>query len=267
MIRAMQFLPLALLSVLLLATCAGDQESKTRTSASVVQVGIDATYPPFESINPATGQPAGFDVDLIREISRLNGWQMEFVTTSFDKIVDGLTTGEFDIVISAMTITQQRAALVDFSDAYFTAGQSIAVPLEDSSICGAQDLTGKKVGVQLGTTGEMMAQGMEGLHVFSYDNIGQAFDDLAAGNLDVVLNDYPTTKALVQQLGTAKIVGEIMSEEQYGLAVRKGDTEMLQKINRALKEIKDSGRFDSIYARWFGDLPPRSVTADSVGSP
>ncbi|MFH1373960.1 MAG: basic amino acid ABC transporter substrate-binding protein [bacterium] len=267
MIRAMRFLPLALLTVLLLAACAGEQESQTRTSASVVQVGTDATYPPFESINPATNQPAGFDVDLIKEISRLNDWQIEFVITPFDKIVDGLKAGDFDIIISAMTITQKRAALVDFSDAYFTAGQSIAVPLEDSSISGAQDLTGKKVGVQLGTTGEMMAQDMEGLHVYSYDNIGQAFDDLAAGNLDVVLNDFPTTKALVQQLGTAKIVGEIMSEEQYGLAVRKGDTEKLQKINQALKEIKDSGRFDSIYTRWFGSPPSRPVTADSVGSP
>ncbi len=242
-----------LLAMLLLAFgCSSKKETAHTKEGTVLRIATDATYPPFESINPATGQPAGFDIDLMNEICELNGWKPQFIATAFDGIIPGLAAAEYDAAISAMTITPQRAAVVDFSDPYYLAGQSIAVPLDDSTTSGVADLMGKKVGVQLGTTGEMMAKKIEGLHVYSFDNIGAAFTDMSNGNLDVVLNDFPTTKEYIKKLGTAKIVGEILSTEHYGIAVRKGERQLLENINKALKEIRHSGRFREIHIKWFG---------------
>ncbi len=246
--------------------CGGKKETERSGERTVLRIGTDATYPPFESINPATGQPAGFDIDLITEICKLNGWKPQFIATAFDGIIPGLTGGKYDVVISAMTITPQRAAVIDFSDPYYLAGQSIAVPLDDTTISGVGDLIGKKVGVQLGTTGEMMAKRMEGLHVYSFDNIGAAFIDMSNGNLDVVLNDFPTTKSYIKKLGTAKIVGEILSTEHYGIAVCKGKRQLLENINKALKEIKHSGRFREIHVKWFGIPQSEEIVVDSTVS-
>ena len=249
---------------LLLVGC-GQKESSNRGTARILRVGTDATYPPFESINPATGRPAGFDIDLMTEICGVNGWEPQFICTAFDSIIPGLASAKYDAAISALTITPQRAAIVDFSEPYYLAGQSIAVPLEDTTITCAADLAGKRVGVQLGTTGEMMAKKMAGLHVFSYNNIGAAFVDMANGKLDVVLNDFPTTREYIKRLGKAKIVGEILSTEHYGIAVRKGDRETLAKINAALREIKESGRFRDLHVKWFATAQyeePRPAATD-----
>jgi ABC-type amino acid transport substrate-binding protein len=252
--------------LLLVFGCSGEKETERSGERAVLRIGTDATYPPFESMNPATGQPVGFDIDLMKEICKLNGWKSHFIATAFDGIIPGLTSGKYDVVISAMTITPRRSAVVDFSNPYYLAGQSIAVPLDDTTISGVGDLMGRKVGVQLGTTGEMMAKKMEGLHVYSFDNIGAAFIDMANGNLDVVLNDFPTTKAYIKKLGTAKIVGEILSTEHYGIAVRKGERQLLENINKALREIKHSGRFREIHVKWFGTPQSEAMVIDSTVS-
>ena len=254
-----------LMIMLFMVNCSGDKDG-SQDLGQVLRVGTDATYPPFESINPATGQPAGFDVDLITEICKLNGCKAKFVTVPFDSIIPGLVSKQYDVVISAMSITPQRAALVDFSDPYYLAGQSIAVPLDDSTTAGAEDLMGKKVGVQRGTTAELMAKKMEGLQVYSFDNIGTAFADLAQGNLDVVLNDFPTTREYIRMHGSAKIVGEILSTEYYGIAVRKGEQRLLAGINKALKTTKGGERFKEIHVKWFGCPPSADMLTDSVFS-
>ena len=163
-----------------------------------------------------------------------------------------------------MTITPERAAVVDFTDPYYLAGQTIAVPLDDSVTLSVDDLPGKRVGVQLGTTGELMAKKIDGIHVFSFDNIGAAFIDMANGNLDAVLNDFPTTQSYISKHGTAKTVGPILSTEYYGMAVRKGDTGLLGSINGALAQIKESGRYDEIHVKWFGAPPATGLAPDSI---
>ena len=242
--------------------------SKDNTSAdqplhrTVLRIGTDATYPPFETVNVESGQPEGFDIDLITEICRLYGWTPEFIVTPFDGMIPGLNSGKYDVVISAMTITAARAAVVDFSQPYYLAGQTIAVPVGDTVIHGPSDLAGKRVGVQLGTTGELMAKGMADWQVFSYDNIGTAFIDMANGNLDAVLNDFPTTRAYIKAHGTAKTVGEIMSTEHYGMAVRKGDSTLLGQINTALGRLRESGRYDQLHLKWFGAPPVTPVRSE-----
>ncbi|UCG60286.1 MAG: basic amino acid ABC transporter substrate-binding protein [Candidatus Zixiibacteriota bacterium] len=250
------------LGLILLAGCGGGDDDSA-AQRTVLRVGTDATYPPFETVDPETGRPGGFDIDLMTAVCQINGWRPQFIVTPFDGIIPGLRSKKYDAVISAMTITPERAAVVDFSYPYYLAGQTIAVPLDDSVTQGVDDLTGKRVGVQLGTTGELMAKKMDGLHVFSYDNIGAAFIDMANGNLDAVLNDFPTSRAYISKHGTAKTVGKILSTEYYGIAVRKGDAQLLTEINSALDELRDTGRYDRLHEKWFGGPPAQGLAIDS----
>jgi polar amino acid transport system substrate-binding protein len=246
-----------------MAGCGSDDADHV-TERTVLRIGTDATYPPFETVNPETGTPEGFDIDLITAVCELNDWQPEFIVTPFDGIIPGLRNEKYDVVISAMTITPERAVVVDFTNPYYVAGQTIAVPLDDSLTATVEDLVGLRVGVQLGTTGELMAKRMDGLHVFSFDNIGAAFIDMSNGNLDAVLNDFPTTQAYISKHGTAKTVGEILSTEFYGMAVRKGDQTLLDAINKALGEIKSGERYNMLHLKWFDSPPVPGLMPDST---
>ncbi len=248
----------ALVVLVVLAGCEDSEQGSSDDRRTILRIGTDATYPPFEFANEKTGQPTGFDVDLIRAVCRYHEWKPQFIVTPFDGIIPGLNSEKYDVVVSAMTITAERAAVVDFTAPYYLAGQTIAVPPDDTSIQGPEDLVGKSVGVQLGTTGEIMARRMEGVKVYSYDNIGAAFIDMSNGNLDAVLNDFPTTQSYIKRHGTAKTVGRILSTEHYGMAVRKGDSLLLRQLNEALVMLRDSSVYDSLHIEWFGALPQKN---------
>ncbi|MFZ1683202.1 MAG: basic amino acid ABC transporter substrate-binding protein [Candidatus Zixiibacteriota bacterium] len=222
----------------------------------VLRIGTDATYPPFETVNTETGAPEGFDIDLITEICRINDWKPEFIVTPFDGMIPGLQASKYDVAISSITITPERQAVVQFSDPYYLAGQVLAVPLSNEVTHNTDDLKDKRVGVQLGTTGELMAQKIAGAKVFSYDNIGAAFIDMQNGNLDAVLNDFPTTQAYIQAHKSAKTVGDILSKENYGIAMRKGETELHLAVNAALAQIRESGKYRELHRKWFDTDPP-----------
>lgn len=247
---------------LLFLGCSSEKETPPG-QRTVLKIGTHATYPPFESVNALTGRLEGFDIDLITEICKLNGWKPQFIMTAFDSLVPGLVNREYDVIIAAMTSTAQRAAVVDFTEPYYQTGQIIAVPLDDSTIYGVDDLVGKRVGVQLGTTGESIAKKMDGLHVYLFNSISDAFSDMAYGNLDAVLNDFPSTGAYIKKHGLAKTVGEILSTERYGIAVRKNDQKLLDDINQAWKVFKRSRSFRDIHLKWFGEAPTEKALADS----
>jgi polar amino acid transport system substrate-binding protein len=246
---------LILLAVLgLLSIGCGEKKTETpavRPDSSLVRVGTDATYPPFETVNVKTGEPDGFDIDIMKSIARINNWNLEFIITPFDGIISALKNEKFDCIISAMTITPERAQNVSFSEPYYLAGQIVAVPLQDSTIQSVNDLKGKRIGVQLGTTGERFAGTLKDIQVFSFDNIGAAFIDMENGRIDAVINDWPTTWDFIRRKGTAKMVGNLLSEEHYGIAVRKGDTVLLNKINDAFKIMKSSGEYERLAQKWF----------------
>ncbi len=240
-------------------SCAKNSADKSDwNKGSVLRVGTDATYPPFEIIDTESGQPVGFDIDIMKAICKTNGWKPEFVVTPFDGIISGLKSDKYDCVISAMSITPERAAIVSFSDPYYLAGQVVAVPVDDSVIHSIDDLNGLNVGVQLGTTGERMAKSRSGLSVFSYDNIGAAFIDMENGHIDAVLNDFPTTYDYIKMRGKAKIVGDVLSEEHYGIAVRNENTTLLERINAAIEQMKSDGQYEKIRTKWFGTSPAPS---------
>ncbi len=217
----------------------------------ILRVGTDATYPPFETINTANGRPEGFDIDLITSICNRLGWKPEFIVTPFDGIVPGLTGEKYDLIISSFTMTPERAGAVRFSDPYYDAGQSIAVPLDNTTITTLADLSGKKIGVQLGTTGERLARTLAEAEVISFENIGSAFIDMENGKLDAVINDLPTSSKIISTRGRAKIVAKGLSDEKYAMAVRLADTTLVAAINKALVELKQSGLIETLQRKWF----------------
>jgi len=216
-------------------------------------IGTNAEYPPFESVDDQ-GAIVGFDPEIIAAIADAAGFDYELVNTRWDGIFVALSQGEFDAVISAATITDERRQTVDFSDPYFNAGQMIAVK-KGSDITGPDDLVeGVRVGVQLGTTGDIWASDNTSAEVVRYDEITLAFQALGNGDVDAVLNDGPTSADIIKanpQLD-ATLVGEPFTDEFYGIAVRKNAPEVLNAINEGLAAIRESGTYDEIYQKWFG---------------
>jgi len=235
----------------------GNRSEEGWEETGILRVGTDATYPPFEMVNTETRKVEGFDVDVMNRICELNDLEPEYIITPFDGIISGLKGYKYDCILSAMTITPQREAIIDFTEPYYLAGQIVAVPKADTSIKGIEDLPGKMVGVQLGTTGEKYAKSLSGVTVVPFENIGAAFIDMENGRLDAVLNDYPTTMEYIHRQGAAKTVGELLSEEHYGIAVRQGDKALLDTLNAAISKMKANGEFERIRMKWF--------RADTIG--
>jgi polar amino acid transport system substrate-binding protein len=221
----------------------------------VMTFGSDTTYAPFESIDTTSGQAVGFDVDLANLIANKLGVKAKIMSTDFGGIIPALQSGKFDAIISAMTITDERKKEIDFSDPYYDSGQIIAVQVSNNSIKGPDDLSGKKVGVQTGTTGEEAAKKIKGAIVKSYPDIQLAFTDLVIGRIDAVVNDLPVSAFYAKGHPGVKLVGNLFTVEQYGIAFRKDETELREAVNDALKEIKANGEYDQIYEKWFGKKP------------
>ncbi|HEV2745261.1 MAG TPA: basic amino acid ABC transporter substrate-binding protein [Rubrobacter sp.] len=222
-----------------------------------VSVASDIAYPPFEF--EKNGEPVGFDIDLMDEIGKRAGFTPEYQNVTFDGIIGGLANNQYDAVISAMTITDERAQRVDFSDPYFNADQSLLVP-SDSDIGSADEIGDATVGVQIGTTGEIKAKEFEEQgditgEVRTFDTIEDAFAALNNGQIDAIINDLPVSQDEVNNSdGALEIVQVIPTSEQYGIAFPKG-SDLRADVNKALQEIKDDGTYEEIYKKWIGRAP------------
>jgi ABC-type amino acid transport substrate-binding protein len=222
-----------------------------------ITVASDIAYPPFEFTK--NGQPVGFDIDLMREIGKRAGYEMEFKNVTFDGIIPGLGNNLYDAAISAMTITEERAQKVDFSEPYFNADQSLLVQ-SDSPIKSVDDIGDGTVGVQIGTTGaikteDFKQQGKITGEIRTFDTITDAFSALENGQVDAVINDLPVSLDKANQSGgTLEVVQNIPTGEQYGIAFPK-DSELVEPVNKALQEIKDDGTYAKIYEEWIGQKP------------
>ncbi|MBN1202848.1 MAG: basic amino acid ABC transporter substrate-binding protein [Anaerolineae bacterium] len=228
------------------------------TDFGVVMVGTNAEYPPFESVDE-DGNIVGFDVDLVTAIAEKAGFDFELVNTRWDGIFTALASGEFDAVCSAATITEEREEIVDFSNPYFNAGQTIAVREADAAnVSSPEDLPGLRVGVQNGTTGDIAASEIEGVEVVRYDEITLAFQALGAGDIDAIVNDGPVSAEIISsnpELGVV-LVGDPFTDELYGIAVQPDMPELLDAINNALAEVIADGTYAEIHMKWFGVEPP-----------
>jgi len=219
-----------------------------------VKIGTNAEYQPFEFVD-ANNQIVGFDVDLLNALAEEANLELEWVNTKWDGIFVALANGEFDAVASAVTITDERKQTVDFTDPYFNAGQILAVLNDNTTIKTIEDVAeGTKIGVQLGTTGDIFVTDNTKAQVERFDELPMALQALANKDVEAVVADAPTLADFVKANPelNAMLVGEPFTDELYGVAVNKGKPEILEALNTALATVKANGKYDEIYNKWFG---------------
>lgn len=229
-----------------------------QVEGEVIRVGTELGYPPFE-FRDEEDNLVGFDIALMEALAEDAGFEVEWIEAPWDTIFTNLAAGDFDAVVGAATITEEREEIVDFSDPYFYAGQVISVSVDMAeTISTPEDLAGLRVGVQLGTTGEFYAQELEGIELFSFETTVVAFQALADGEVDAVIADNLASEEIIATNPeiNATVVGDLLSSEGYGIAVRPDYPELLEAINTSLANIIESGVYEEIYEEWIpGDVP------------
>lgn len=231
-------------------------EFETITEGKLV-AGSDLDYPPFESLNGDT--PEGFDIDLVNAIAEKLGVEVEYKKEIFDTLIPTLKAGgKFDIIVSAMTIKPEREEEIDFSDPYFDSNQSITMK-SGGTYAAPEDMKGKKVGVQSGTTGDQWAtENLKpaGATVVPFKGTTDAVAALEAGNVEAIVIDLPVAAELVKDANRGlAVVAQVPTGEQYGIGVSKDNPGLKDAINKALAELREDGTYDEIYSKWFGDVP------------
>ena len=227
----------------------------SQTPPNPFRVATEATFPPFEF--QQGGQLTGFDIDLMRAIGKEADLNIDFRNLPFDGIIPALQARTVEAAISGMTITAERAQAISFSRPYFRAGLAIAVREDNKTIKNFEDLKGKRIAVQIGTTGALEATKIPGARVSQFDSAALALQELINGRVEAVVNDKPVTLYAIKQAGLrgVKVVGELLTEEFYGIALPK-NSPYLQLINDALGRVIESGQYDVIFRQWFGEKPP-----------
>lgn len=220
--------------------------------------GVKFDTPPFGFLNDKN-KPVGFDLDIVRLIAKRIGVPVQFVKVTSPTRIPMLAAGNVDLVAASMTNTPDRAKVIDFSTTYFVGHQSLMVPA-DSSIKGPEDLNGKRVTVQQGTTLEQtIAKLAPRAKVISFKDYDSAWLALQQGRADAFTGSEIILHSFLKNNPKFKIVGKPFSSEPFGIGVRKGDTALLAVINATLKDAWKSGEYQTLYKRWFGFAPTSPV--------
>jgi len=218
-----------------------------------IKVATDATWPPMEMVD-ANKQIVGYDIDFLNAVAKEAGVAVEFKNTAWDGIFAGLDSGQYDAIISSVTITDERKAKYDFTEPYTSIGQILVVPKTDKTSKTIADLKGKKVGSQIGTTGTMEVKKVVGVESKTYDEVGLAFEDMAAGRIAGVVCDEPVAAHFALQKKEYKekfkIVGKAFTKEGYGIVVKKGNKELVALLNKGIKAVKAKKIDTKIHTKW-----------------
>lgn len=251
-----QLLMLVICSLaLLISGCGGNDADKGGAAGGdkVLRVGAETTFPPFEFADEK-GNYSGFDLDLIHAIAADLGYKVEFKSMGFDALIPALNSKQIDVIISAMSITDERKNVVLFSDPYYKSGVAIVTNKANQDIQGKADLEGKTIACQIGNTGSMLASEIPNAKVINFDGANQAFLQLKNGGADAVMIDLPVAQDYMKKDADKafQIMGDVLEAEEYGIAVSKDNQELMKKINASLKKLKDNGEYQKIYEKWFG---------------
>jgi len=241
---------------MLAAGCGDAKDEKKAEPAKVLRVGTEPTFAPFEFQKEGSKDYDGFDMDLARAVGKQMGVKVEIVNMGFDALIPALNANNIDMVAAGMSITDERKNAVSFSEPYYTSGLIIMVNKDNTEVKSVKDLEGKRIAVQIGTTGEKKARSIKDAKVTAFNTNTEAAMELKNKGVDAVINDSPVVGYYLAQGGnaTAMTVGEVMEAEQYGLAVKKGNDKLAGDINKALTELKKNGEYDKIYKTWFGEV-------------
>jgi glutamine transport system substrate-binding protein len=247
---------LIIFSLALILTGCGGQAPQ---QAKVLKVGSDTAFAPFEFQDEKSKEYVGFDMDLIKAVGKQMGYEVKIQGMGFDGLIPALEAGQIDVAISGMTITDERKKKVNFSKPYYTSGLSIVVKQDNAAIKEFNDLEGKRLAVQIGTTGAAFAKKVKDAKIREFNTAPEAFLELKAGGVDAVINDLPVNEYYIAKAGSkdAKIVGKPLNSEDYGIATAKKNTDLAQKIDKAVDELKQNGEYDKLYEKWFGRKPAK----------
>ncbi|HBT50754.1 MAG TPA: basic amino acid ABC transporter substrate-binding protein [Petrotoga sp.] len=217
-------------------------------------VGTEASFPPFEYVEG--GKFVGFDIDLIKEIGKIYGFDVEIRDISFDSLIPSLMTGNIDIIVAGMTITEERERVVDFTIPYFSADQSIMVRKGEGTNLSVL-FTKPKIGVQTGTTGDLWITEnlidtgyLPKANLIRYDTFNFAVRDLVNKNLDALILDNPVAQRFTKT-DPVEIVGIIKTNENYGMAVAPGNEDFLNMLNEGITKLQESGKMDELIEKYF----------------
>lgn len=230
----------------------GSAEAETTAAEATESKGTlvmatNAEFPPYEFHEG--GEIVGIDVEIARAIATEMGMDFEVEDIAFDSIIPEVTSGKADFGAAGMTVTEDRKQSVDFSDSYATATQVVIVK-EGSEITSVDDLTGKTIGVQLGTTGDIYVEDVEGATIERYNKGFEAVQALGQDKIDAVVIDGEPAKVFVSQNEGLKILDEAFTTEEYAICVKKGNTELLEGINSAIAKLKESGEMQAIVDKY-----------------
>ena len=245
-------LMLAVVMTLAFVGCAGN--TTDADAKPVLTMGTNAAFPPYEMVDE-NNNIIGIDAEIAQAVAEKMGMTLEIKDMAFDSLITAVSSGSIDVVLAGMTVTEERKESVNFSDSYATGIQVVIVP-EDSAIASIDDLSGKKIGVQSGTTGDIYCSsapedgGYGEDAVSRYDNGALAVQALLNGQVDCVVIDNEPAKAFVQANAGLKILETEFAVEDYAAAFNKEDTELLEKFNAALAELKADGTIDAIIAKY-----------------
>ena len=244
-----------LVSVLLVAACSvslvacggkKEEEKKAEEDKTLV-MATNAEIPPYEYYEGE--EVVGIDVDIAKAVAEELGMELKIEDMAFDSVIPAVSSGKADIALAGLTVTDERKENLNFTDTYAKATQVIIVK-EDSAIAGPDDLEGKKIGVQLGTTGDLYASDIKDAEVEQYNKGFEAVQATMQGKIDAVIIDSEPAKEFVAEAEGLKILDEAFTEEEYAIGIAKDNEELLEKVNKALKSLKESGKLDEIVAEY-----------------
>lgn len=223
---------------------------------STYTVATDSSFVPFEFSE--NGEHVGFDIDIINAIADKVGFEIDLQVTNFDGIIPGLQTGSFDIAIAGITITDERKGAVDFTDPYYRSGTRIGVPIDNTDINSLEDLDGKTVASRLGSAPlDYINENVPGANAQPFEQLDQMYLAVEGGSADAVFYDAPNLEYYISTTGEGKLkaVGELYEAQFYGIAVSKGNEDLLVAMNEALRELIEDGTYAETYEKWFGEAP------------
>lgn len=212
-------------------------------------VGTNAEFPPFEYLEK--GEVTGFDIELVNELGKVMDADVKVLDMSFDGLLPALQMKKVDLVIAGMTATEERKKTVSFTQPYYTASQVIIVKEGNNSIKSFDDLKGKKVAVMLGFTGDTIVSEIEGVNVERFNAAYAGIMALQADKVEAVVLDSEPAKNYVKQNPGLVLAEADAEQEEYAIALRKNDKALLEKVEKALAELKANGTYDALIKKYF----------------
>lgn len=222
-------------------------DAGTKAAGGKLVMATNAEFPPYEFHDG--GEIVGIDVEIARAIAEHMGMEFEVEDIAFDSIIPEVQSGKADFGAAGMTVTEDRKQSVDFSDTYAAASQMIIVK-EGSEIKTPDDLAGKTIGVQLGTTGDIYVEDVENATVERYNKGFEAVQALSQDKIDAVVIDGEPAKIFVAENSGLVLLDEAFTTEEYAICVKKGNTELLNGINEAIAALKESGELQKIIDKY-----------------